>query len=238
MQQYKISEEAYKKFRKRWVTIGIPVITCMAGIGIAIAINSRRGEDGISTLPYVIPFLAVLFSFSIYRGLKRQKRLVMSYTLTISDSDIIREQFNTPTLGINFMEIKEILKSKKGGFVIKGRTRTDVIYVPYMIQDGAALEEELGKFAPITTYVQETRKKAIGLTLVLLSLAAFFMLILTDNKVIAVISGVVVMGLFGYRFFELITNKSIPTNIKRRSWSYLLVVVFVVYWVYTKLTSA
>jgi hypothetical protein len=237
MQQYKISEESYKKFRKRWITIGIPVISCIAAIGIVVAIDSRAGEDGLNTLPFAIPLLVLVFSFSIYRGLKRQKRLLMSYTLTISESDVTREQFNTPTLTINFMEIKEILKSKKGGFIIKGRTRTDVIYVPYLISDAAALEEELGKFALVTTYVQETRKKALGLTLALLSLVAFFALILTDNKTIAVISGLLVIGLFGVRFFQLATNKSIPTSMKRRSWAYLLIFAFVVYMIYTKLTT-
>ena len=238
MHQYKISEERYKKFRKRWTNIVIPVTICAAAIGVVVTSYSRVGGSGLDTLPFVIPFLVALFSFSIYRGLKKQRRLLMSYTLTVSDSDITREQFNTPTLVINFMEIKEILKSKKGGFIVKGRSRTDVIYIPYLINDAASLEDELGKFAPITTYVQESQKKVIGISLMLLSLAAFFTLSLTNSKLIAIISGIVVIVLFSLRFFQQITNKSLPTSMKRRIWSYLLVIAVVIFVIYTKLVQA
>jgi len=129
-------------------------------------------------------------------GQRHNNHLINSF----SKSDIIREQLNTAPLTIHFMEIKEILKSKKGGFMIKGRTRTDVICIPYLIDNAAALEVELGKFAPI-------------------------------------ISGMVVSAAFIFRFIELVTNKSVPTNLKRRSWPLLLVVAFAIYTMYIKLTG-
>lgn len=80
MQQFRISEEGIKKFRKKWLTLMIPTVI-------------------------IIPIMAIYFSFSIYRTVRKQKRIMLSYLVTISGEGITRELFNTPTLFISFMEI-------------------------------------------------------------------------------------------------------------------------------------
>jgi hypothetical protein len=236
MQQYKIGEESYKKFRRRWVNIGIPVISAIVAFGIAIVVYSQR-DDGFNPMPYVIPVMAVLFTFSIVRGLKRQRRLLMSYSVTLSNSEITREQLNTPPLTINFMEIKEILKTKKGGFMIKGRSKTDVIHIPYLIDNAGDLEEALAKFAPITMHVRESQQRWLKLAPAVLGLGGFVTLLITKNNFVAVVAGVVVIAMFTLRFIELVTNKNVPTNLKRRGWTYLLIIVLVIFMLYTKLTA-
>jgi hypothetical protein len=161
---------------------------------------------------------------------------LLSYSVTISDDDITREQFDTPPLTINFMEIKEIIKAKKGNLIIKGRTRTDVIYVSHLIDNLTELEEDLKKFAPITTNPKESLQRKFKIALSVLMLASFISLCIAENKVIVGISGVVAGGVFIYRFVVLVTNKSVPINMKRRSWVNLLLVAFIIYMMYTKLT--
>jgi hypothetical protein len=235
MQQYRISEENYKKFRKKWFNVGIPVISAVVAIIVLIIVYSQGKEGEFTTLPYILPVFVAFITFSIFRGLRKQRRLLLSYSVTISDSDITREQYNTPPMTINFMEIKEIVKTRKGSYMIKGRAKTDVIYIPYIIDDAAALEDELGKFAPIAPHAKEKQQRGFKLALALLAIAGFLTLLLTNDKLLICISGVVAIGAFIYRFIELVTNKSIPTNLKRRSWIYLGIVVFVIYTMYTKI---
>jgi hypothetical protein len=72
---------------------------------------------------------------------RKQKKFLLSYSVTVSDEGVTREQLNTPPLSISFMEIKEIIKTPKGGFMVKGIDRTDVIHILYFIDNPDTLEE-------------------------------------------------------------------------------------------------
>jgi hypothetical protein len=75
---------------------------------------------------------AIIFSFYISR--KRTRRLYESYVLTISDSAITREQYQTPTVTISNSDINVIIKNNNGSFTIKGGTAQDLIGIPTQIE--------------------------------------------------------------------------------------------------------
>ena len=92
-------------------------------VGILIStINSKNQANNVNILPFIIPFAFLAVGFGIYRGVNRQKSLLDSYTLNITNNLIIREQLNTPTISIYFSDIREIAKLKNGSFLIKGRS--------------------------------------------------------------------------------------------------------------------
>src|SRR5579859_2086803 len=107
MQVFKISAEQYKKFQRRLLAIYIPAIAIVVTvIAVADSYSTSRGDFPIWVI--IVPVFLLYFSFVIYRTLRRQRRTLMSYTLTVADSGITREQDSTPTISISFMEVTEI----------------------------------------------------------------------------------------------------------------------------------
>jgi hypothetical protein len=235
MSQFKISEQQYRKFRKRLLSIYIPFFCVI--IAVIVVTNSYgKGGGEFPTWVIVIPVLLAYLGFILYRTLRRQQRIMSSYTITISESGITREQDSTPTISISFMEIKEIIKTKKGAFLVKGLGRTDLIGIPRSLNETGELERELQVLAPITTDKKDPLKMKYRWGLMLLAIALYICLYSVRNKVVIVGSGLLLSGLLGWSFYEIQRSKNVTTYTKRSSWIYLLIIASIVYMVYIKLT--
>jgi hypothetical protein len=238
MQQFKISEAGHKKARKRMFTVVIPMLVIVLIVVILINTIGNNTPYDSSTLSFTLPMLLVVFGYSLFRTFKKQNKFLQSYTLTISEEGITREQQNTPPLFISFMEIKEIVKTKKGGFIIKGLTRTDVIYISYFIENPQVLEERLQAMAPITTKsVDPTYRKYLPL-LVFPAIGLYICVLTLTNKILVGISCVLFVTLSLWGFFELQRNKNIPTSSKRASWFLLLFLASLIYMTVQKLIAS
>jgi hypothetical protein len=235
MKQFKIDQEVYKKFRKKWFILGIPLVSAV--VAVVIVVNTLSRNNDYQSLLFALPIMAILIGFSMRRSLKRQKQLVLSYSISISDSEILREQANTPPLSISFMEIKEILKTEKGNFMIKGRTKQDVIHIPYLIEDPATLEQHLAALAPITVKPRDPFYKKYGAVITILYLGAMLTVYVADNKIIVGICGTLVTAALIWSFYRIRISKNVPENSKRRSWLLLLVTAAIIYITYIKLAG-
>ena len=237
MQQFKISEAGIKKFRKRLLIMVVPLAVVVAGLIIITNISRAKNTD-VNTLPFVLPFVAALLGFSFYRSFRKQKKFLLSYSVTISEEGITREQMDTPPLSISFMEIREIIKTEKGGFMIKGIDRTDVIHIPYLIDNADVLEQRLQALAPITLNTKDPFYKKYGSLLFLLAIGMVVCMYVVPNKIIVGVCGTLLTGLFIAAFYELRTSKDFPASTKRISWLFLFFVAAIIYVTYAKLTGS
>src|SRR6185503_14947178 len=98
MEQFKIRAGGFNEIRKLMLVKTIPLSVIAVAVGLGISQNNQN--DSVNVLPYVIPFALLSLGIGLYRGVNRQKKLFESYTLSISDDSIIREQTNTPTIKI------------------------------------------------------------------------------------------------------------------------------------------
>ncbi|HXB93376.1 MAG TPA: hypothetical protein VNU72_13855 [Puia sp.] len=235
MQQFKISEEAYKQYRKKWLAIFIPSVFLITGGAVTLSFVSDKSD--LHSLPFALGAVVLFLSFSIYNSAKKQKKLMLSYCITISEGEITREQLNTPGLTINFMEIKEIVKTRKGSFMIKGRTRTDLIVIPFIIDDHAAMEQQLATLAPITIRTKDPLYVKYRWVWAFLPLAMMAAVYLSNNKIIVGICGVALIGFFIWLFYEFRVSKNITTKARRRSWVYLAIAFSFGYLTYLKLSG-
>jgi hypothetical protein len=238
MQQFKISEAGHKKARKRMFTLVIPMMLIVIIVVIIINTIGNNNIYDSSTLSFTIPLLLVLFGYNLFRTFKKQNSFLQSYTLTLSEEGITREQLNTPPLFISFMEIKEIVKTKKGGFIIKGLTRTDVIYISYFIENPQVLEERLQAMAPISTKSADPAYRKYLPWLFFPTIGLLICVLTLTNKILVGISGALVVALSLWGFIELQRNKNVPTNTKRRSWFLLLFLASIIYMTIEKLIVA
>src|ERR1700761_3509187 len=193
MSQFKINEEQFRKFRRRFLVIYIPFVVVAVSL-IVVSDVYRTGDIGFPVWAVILPVFLAYFGFTVYRTLRRQQRLMTSYTITIEDGDITRVQDNTPTISISFMEIKEIIKTRKGGFLIKGLQRTDLIAIPKWLNETGELERELQTLAPITTGKKDPLMIRYQSLLVLLAVGMYVCLYTVQNKIATVASALVLIG--------------------------------------------
>ena len=235
MQVFRISEQQYRKFRRRLLAIYIPLFAiAITVIAVTEFITAASGGFPIGLI--IVPFMLIYFSFVIYRTLRRQRRIMMSYTLTITDSGITREQDNTPTISISFMEVREIIKTRKGAFLIKGVDRKDLIYILRDLNEDGKLEQKLQSFAPITTDKKDPFMLKYRLTIRLVAIGMFLCLYNIHNKPVNVACALLLSGLLAWSIYETQTSKNVTTYAKRASWLNLLIIAAILYLTYIKVT--
>jgi uncharacterized membrane protein len=236
MKQFRIGEEGYRKLKKRWLYFAIPFMTVVVLVSYLSNLFGSKTQTDDSWL-YFAPIFPIIYGIIMYRALKRQQKFIRSFVVTISNNEIMREQMNTPPLTISFMEIKEIAKYKKGSFRVKGAGRTDIIAIPTWIENRDELEKELEMLAPITAYTKDPWFMKFRWVPGVLAIAMYMALLISDNKPIAAVCGVVLAGLIIWAIYYLLTSKNVPTSSKKRIWIFFLILLSILYLTYTKLTN-
>lgn len=123
MKIYKNKQNSFKDIQKKMIGRSIPVMALALVFGLIISYGNSVNEE-VNTLPYVLLIGIGAVSFGIYKGLNRQRQLFESYSLTIDENSIQREQLNTPIVTIKKEDLQGIVKSKNGSFVIKGKKQS------------------------------------------------------------------------------------------------------------------
>lgn len=238
MQTFKIRQDGFKEIKKQMLVRVVPIILIAVIVGIVVSfINSKDKATDINILPIIIPFFALVVGFSLYRGVNRQKVLFDSYTLTITNNLITREQLNTPTISIYFNDIKEITKHKNGSFTIKGKDTTDLIGVPSQIDNYSQLETILQNIRPITVKESVSFLQKYQSLTALLTMGLMLCVYTVNNKIIVALTGTTLVVLMIWSFIKVQSSKNVDSKTKRNIWWVLLVLVSVIAVMIFKLTG-
>ncbi|MCS3795629.1 hypothetical protein [Niastella sp. OAS944] len=252
MLTFKIKPNGFKEIRKKILLFSIPgfvIGAVFTGTSLYTSTMNRRNDvtpgyvpdhsmqliDLATYLPIVI-FIAIL-GFGLNRMLKKTKKTLDSYELTISDNLIAREQLNTPTISIYISEVQEIIKRKKGGFYIKGEKARDLIIVPKQIENPEQLEIALEKIKPLVSKGKAADQLKWQALLGLASMALLITVNVSLNKTVVAIGGTLFLGLTVYNFVQAQKSKNIDYKTKRTRWISLVLSFFVIYVMYIKLTG-
>jgi hypothetical protein len=218
MQTFKINIEG---LTKRLLVRSIPTVL----IALVIWFSIFHFEGGTYEYPIIVivpvVFILGLLSFSIWRGIKRQKALLESYELTISDQLICREQLNTPDISILVTEVVEIAKYPKGGFSIKGSRNNGTIIIPVQVENYEQLEATLQQIHPITIKRHSFLKKFQSL-LSLISLALMVCVFLLTDKIIVGTAGCLLTALMIWSLVRIQKDKNIDRKTRNGMWAILL----------------
>ena len=238
MQVFKIRQNGFKEIRKKILLRSIPTyLITVATVITIITVNSKQQDNEVNILPIFIPLMTAGIGFGIYRGLNRQKALFESYTLTITNNLITREQFNTPTISIYFNDIKEIVKHKNGSFTIKGKEAVDLIGIPVQIDDSSQLETALQQIHPIVVKdkvsFMEKYQSLTGLVTAGLMICVYTV----NNKIIVALTGSALVTLLVWSFFKIRSSKNIDSKTKRTFWIITLVLASIIMVMFYKLTG-
>ncbi len=237
-EKFNIKENGFDEIRKKvlYRTIPIGIIAAAGGLSISL-FNSNGQTTDVNTLPFVIPIIIGALAFGLFKGLKRQKQIFNSFTLTIDESAVTREQDLTPIISIPIGEIQQIVKSSKGTFVIKGNSPQDVIGIPSQIENPETLESILSELSNITTSDDKSFVQKYQWAFPLLTVVLMVVTYLSTNKILVGITGTtLIIGLI----YSLVTSqqsKHIDKKTKRSMWMVLIVLFSVIAITYFKLTT-
>lgn len=115
----------------------------------------------------------------------------------------VNDDKDVDLLSISFMEIKEITKSRKGGFIIRGLHRNDVIPIPYLIEDPGKLEVCLTALAPVSFSQKESQKRNFRLLLSIVVILMMIAVYTMTNKLVVGLCGIALIGFFGWAAYGL-----------------------------------
>ena len=152
MEQFKIKQDGIKELTKTFLRVRISMT--LFPILVVIIVNTlvlNKQQVDFVVLFVVILLLLAYMSIGIYRGIKRHKVILDSYVLTIDNSGITRQLYNTPVLTIPTGELREIVKKSDGSFLVKGKSRVDVIGIPAQIEQYERIEALLAERMSLST---------------------------------------------------------------------------------------
>lgn len=238
MQIFKIRQEGFKEIKKQMIIRTLPIMLIAVTVGIVISfINSKDKAADVNVLPFIIPLTAAAVGFGLYRGVNRQKTLFDSYTLTITNNLITREQLNTPTISIYFNEIKEITKHKNGSFTIKGKDAADLIGIPSQIDHYLQLETTLQNIQPIAVKDKVSFLQKYQSLTGLLTVGLMLCVYTVNNKIIVALTGTTLVALMIWSFIKIRSSKNVDSKTKKSIWWVLLVLASVIAVMIFKLTG-
>jgi hypothetical protein len=236
MRTFKYDPKRFAELRKTMLTGSIPIIVIALAAGLYMGLRNAHSEtSSVNVLLIAVPvsvFLALIAGgIGLARGVKRQRVLYESYRLTIDESGIIREQFNTPTIRIMKSDITLIAKNANRSFTIKGRNNREVIGIAGQVEDYEELEQILRQIKPFGGPAQKPLLEKYGRFAGIVTIILFAAVFLSNDKTIVTLSGILLIGLLGWSFTEVLRSKHIDARTKRG----MYFVIFPIFAVLSKL---
>jgi hypothetical protein len=234
--QFTTRKDAFKKIKSQALIRVAPLMFVALAVGIIMSWPNSKQKSDPAVILFTIPVMAVAATIGLSRGLNRQKKLFESYTLRIFDNMIVREQLNTPKVSIFFNDISEITKNNKGAFVIKGKHSTDLIIIPFQMEDYQDLEAALNKIRPVTNQVNKTFLQRFGALIPLPVIGLMIVVYAATNKILVAICGSLLLGIMLWCIYEIRRSKNIDLKTKKAGWWLLFVLLSIVGMMIVKLT--
>jgi hypothetical protein len=230
MRTFQIKENGFKDIRKQILIWMIPLLLIAAAFGVLISEynSSNKTVSNTHDLPLIIAVILVVMTFSLIRVIKRQKVIFETYKLIIDDVRIIRQQGNTPDINLGFSEIKSITRTSKGGLVIKGNSPLNMILVPAQLDDLPSLEKLLLENCNIQMSVSKPLMQRLLIPFTLFVLGLMSVIYISDNKILVLISGIILLPIMIAGFIKLQTNKNIDNKTRRSSYWMILMFLIII----------
>ncbi len=215
MEKFKISEAGINRIQKRAIFKLIPVYILLL-IGIIWMNIDMLNSLLENKLNYILPFF-ILIPFVIGYSIswKRIKNQLRSYTLTITNDEVIREQYNTPTIRHRKSDITEITKNYDNSFTIKGQFNNDLIGISSQIDDFEILENRLNQIKTVKIKNSNVILEYLKIPLSILVIILMGCVFKSTNAWLVIVSGIILTLFFIYSLFTIYKSKTIDNSTRR-----------------------
>jgi hypothetical protein len=238
MEEFRIDQERFDEIRKKMLLKTIPLLVVASCIGMVIGyFNLRSNEAGNMNFLIVLPFVAALVGFNIFRSVKKQKEIILSYSLTIDRESITRKQLTMTPVTILKSDIREIIKYPDGSFIIKGNSKGSCINVPAQIEEHGYVESLLYGFHHVSEKNSKPLLERFGMLFSFVTLALMAAVYLSQDQLTVLVCGTALLLILGYSLLKIQLSKSVDQKIKNISWVVLLVMFSIIANIYFKLNG-
>jgi hypothetical protein len=229
MHQFKISSAGIAGVKRKTMRTTVPLMVVAVLVGGFLPELAGRGRNmNANTILILVPFMAGVLGFGFWKGFKRQRQLLESYTLTVETHDLVREQFDTPTVRIPKKDVAGITQHANGSFTIKGSNGTGEIIVLPQVENHAELARLLGEISPVTVLTSTPVLQKYSTLLGLVMVGLFALHFIAASPVAVAGSGVALIGLLLWSFFTIVRNKNVDNKTARGSYWVLFVILAVI----------
>jgi len=207
MHTFKTKPDGFRQIRRTMFFRDLPVILLAFSLGMLLS-EFRKPEIPINwyLMGTIILIFAVIIAFVFLRTMTEQRHMYEDFVLTIDEDGISREQYRTDTITIARHEVSKIYKKTNGSLVIKGTAYSEAIITPSQMEESEKLEQEL---AGIKSFSQIPFLEKYWLIPVLTVLSLIAVINFVTNKWLIGISGLTLLGLYGYSLYRTHGHKNI-----------------------------
>ena len=230
MRQFKNKKEGYKTIRNTLLVLSVPSVLVACGFAYIIPTTGSAANQAsnVNVFPYTMLLIIGIIAFSLFRSYKRQKALFDSYTLTIDNESITREQYNTPTIRFSIADIRKITKTVKGAFVIQNNKSKDYIVISTDIEDKPELEMLLKKICEFTLSAPRPIMGYLMIPLAIVMVGMMAIVFGSENKILVGICGPLLAAFIGWSFIGILRNKNMDKKTKRSSYLMIIVILSII----------
>jgi hypothetical protein len=216
--QFKIQPHKVKEILKARKVKQILLFT-VTGILILILQSLRlRQEDMLIGLISLIGYtvvISVVMILGYFYDLRKERRRLLSYILTIDEQSIIREEFNTPTIQILRKDVVKIEKDVEGFLIIKSCQKEDVISIHPKTDNYDVLEDLLNQVKEVELSTAVSFMKKFELLFILLAITAMGFIFNSNVKLSLLIAGLVFVIFSIWSYNDIKSDKNVDMETKR-----------------------
>ncbi len=227
MRTYTVKPEGIEVVRKRMLLFG-------AAFTVVVISSVWLLLPDINPLAFGITMLivALVGGFAFRRGMQRLAETWPTYTLTVADDHILKQQSHYPDIRIGRDEVKSIQKVFTGEIAVKTRDWKKFIVIPRSLNGIEEVEAVLRQWKPVKTV---PRAKTILLYLMPVLVGVLFLAAIrgylrggapSPGVIFAVAIVILVLNLFVMRTVRRIPN--LDERSKPKRWRSVLMIVSIV----------
>jgi len=233
MPEYKNNLEGLKKLR-----IGLTKILILfyGVVVLTVVLVSISNGEKYGALDWVLSAILtfVLFAYVIIRSISRQKKIYRSYELRIGTDFLSRNQKNLQPVTLCFNDIVSVVENKHCTLIVNGKNPKDTIIISSYIENYDQIKDLLKSITPIVKKNNQNLFQKYPYVIPVLTIAAIVAIYCSNNKIVIVASGLILIGTLSWSFYKIRTAPQLDSRIKSYSWWTFVVLACVIAIVYYK----
>ncbi|MHC2992898.1 hypothetical protein OB13_15410 [Pontibacter sp. HJ8] len=236
MKVYRNNQSGFREIRQKALKISLPIALLSILTGFGISYYNTGGSD-LGTLPFMLLVGGGAVGFGMFKGLNRQRILFNSYTLTIDENFLQREQLHTPTVRIAKEAIQEIVRYPNGSFHVKGIQPADIIIMSHHLEPYDEMVATLQEFGNIRNAEIKSLQQKLLLLGIPLGLVLMAIVYISTNKYLVFFSGTALVSGLAWSVYQVWTSKNVDKKTKRSMWWSLLIILSLLGIMYVKVAA-
>jgi hypothetical protein len=225
METFRTRAGSFSEVRKKMLPLMIGLYTGMFLLVIVLPAISGGPEQRWSLVLITLLIFSIVIGFATWSALKRQRRSFESFTLTIDDEKVVREQYNTPTITIYKRDVVRIIRNHNGSFTIVGDNELNAIGIPEQIENYEQLKDNLEQIRRIDIKMSKSLAEKLFVPISLVVALLIATTGITDNANLNVVCSFLIIVIMTSGMVVILVSKNIDKRTKRWSWIFLITII-------------